>query len=136
MTQTLVDKFDLRTILINGSNTSVFCHKNLGAFRIDKFIDFSKELWSVMIIDQEVMFPVVPVFKNLDEVLGFIFTVSVLRDWQNPLTKEELERIMRPLSQVFTHYNAFPFDIILEKCIPLEDHARFKKQLPLEKDLS
>lgn len=129
--------FDLRTITISEApptRVSAFCYKGLAAFRMDAFVSHleDQELWTITILRDDALFPMVPVFKNIDDVTGFIFDISILLNWEQPLTTQKLQSISKPLSQIFAHHKAYLLEFLLKKLIPESAHDSLSIPIPSE----
>lgn len=129
--------FDLRTITIGEApptRISAFCYKGLAAFRTDAFVPHlgDQELWTITILRDDALFPMVPVFKNVDDATGFIFDISILLNWEQPFTTQKLQSISEPLSQAFAHYKAYLLEFLLEKLIPKSTRDRLSIPIPSE----
>jgi hypothetical protein len=130
-------KFDLQTITFGDKppvRVSAFCYKGLGAVRIDQWTEFLApgiELWTVTILRNNTLFPIVPVFKNIDNATGFIWDISEVFDWTTELTQDDFRRIHQKMAQILFHHNAYPLEKILEKSIPKEELERFTVPMPL-----
>lgn len=130
--------FEIKTINVGDSppmRATAHCYKGLGAFRIDPIApNFfqGKEVWSITVLCSQTLFPVVPVFHNIDDACGFIWDVSTLFPWERRFTVQELRAIFKPLSRMLSHYNAYPFDLVLEAILPEDIKAKYLIPIPSE----
>ena len=129
-------KFDLRTITFDNKppiRANAFCYAGLGALRIDSLAPHvfqGHEVWGIVVLRNNTLFPAVPVFRNIDDATGFIWDVSGLLSWEQEYTIQQLQTITEPLVQISMRYYAYPFEPFIESVLSPEECARFSVPIP------